>query len=127
MSKIRILTPKIHGALDYAAAAGLIVLPLLLGFDGIAQWLSMAGGAGLIGYSLLTNYTYSAASLIPFKVHLVFDLAAAAAFIVAPFVFGWTGLVMGYYFVMAAGVIVVVVVTDPDPATVGEYSVSGEA
>ncbi len=124
MDSIRFLTPTIHGALDYAAAAGLIVLPFLLGFDGLGLWLSVAGGVGLIVYSLLTDYPYSVASVIPFKTHLVLDLAAAVVFIAAPFVFGWTGLVMGYYFVMAAGVTIVVVLTDPNPATVGESSVS---
>ena len=114
MNTLRFLTPTLHGALDYAAAAALIVLPFLLGFDGLALWLSVIGGVGLIGYSLLTDYTFSAVSLISFKAHLVLDLAAAAVFIAAPFVFGWTGLVLGYYLVMAAGVIAVVVLTNPD-------------
>ncbi len=114
MNTLRFLTPTLHGALDYAAAAALIVLPFLLGFDGLTLWLSVIGGVGLIGYSLLTDYTFSAVSLISFKAHLVLDLAAAAVFIAAPFVFGWTGLVLGYYLVMAAGVIAVVVLTNPD-------------
>ena len=114
MNTVRFLTPTLHGALDYAAAAALIVLPFLLGFDGLALWLSVIGGVGLIGYSLLTDYTFSAVSLIAFKAHLVLDLAAAAVFIAAPFVFGWTGLVLGYYLVMAAGVIAVVALTNPD-------------
>jgi len=117
--KIRFLNSKFHGLLDYAAAAGLIVLPVVLGFDGLALWLSVAGGVGLITYSLITDYAFGPLSLISFKTHLILDLAAAVAFIGAPFVFGWTGLVMGYYFVMAGGVIVVVALTDPgsDPAT----------
>lgn len=124
MNSIRFLSPTLHGAGDYAAALALIVLPFLLGFDGVALWLSVAGGVGLIGYSLLTDYTFGAASLIPFKTHLVLDLAAAAAFIAAPFVMGWTGLVMGYYFVMAAGVIVVVLLTNTNAEAVGEFGVS---
>ncbi len=127
MNSIRFLTPTIHGALDYAAAGGLIVLPFLLGFDGLALWLSVAGGAGLIAYSLFTDYAFSVAPVLSFKRHLVLDLTAAAAFIAAPFVFGWSGLVMGYYFVMAGGVIVVVVLTDPDPATVAESGVAAGA
>lgn len=127
MNSIRFLTPTIHGALDYVAAAGLIVLPFLLGFDGLALWLSVVGGVGLIVYSLVTDYTFSAASMLSFKTHLVLDLAAAAVFIAAPFMFGWTGFVMGYYFVMAAGVIVVVALTNPNPATVSESSVAAGA
>lgn len=127
MNSIRFLTPTIHSALDYAAAAGLIVLPIILGFDGLALWLSVAGGAGLIVYSLLTDYAFGVASVISFKMHLGLDLAAAAAFIAAPFVFGWTGLVMGYYFVMAAGVIVVVALTNPSPALTDDLGASAGA
>jgi len=127
MSSIRFLTPTIHSALDYAAAGGLIVLPFALGFDGLALWLSVAGGVGLIAYSLLTDYAFGVVSLFSFKTHLALDLAAAAAFIAAPFLFGWVGLVMGYYFVMAAGVIVVVALTDTGPAKDVDFPVSAGA
>lgn len=116
----RFLTPRIHGLLDYAAAAGLITLPFLLGLGAISQlalWLSVAAGAGLVVYSLATDYAFGAFGLLSFRAHLVLDLLAAAAFIAAPFVFGWTGLVQGYYFVMGAGVLVVVALsTTSDPA-----------
>ena len=127
MNTIRFLTPTIHGLLDYAAAGGLIVFPLLLGFEGLTLWLSVAGGIGLIAYSLITDYAFSVASVISFKTHLILDLAAGAVFIAAPFVFGWTGLVMGYYFAMAAGVSAVVVLTGPESATYGDPSVSVRA
>lgn len=124
MSSIRFLTPTLHGVLDYAAATGLIVLPFIFGFGGLALWLSVAGGIGLIGYSLLTDYPFSAASVIPFKTHLVLDLAAAVAFVAAPFVFGWGGLIMGYYLVMGGAVVVVVALSNPDPITVSGSTLS---
>lgn len=112
MNNFRFLTPKLHGLLDYAAALGLIAFPFMLGFTGLSLWLSVVGGIGLILYSLLTDYTFGAAGIISFKVHLALDLAAAFAFFAAPFIFGWSGLVMGYYFFMAAGVIFVVAVSN---------------
>ncbi len=124
MKSIRFLTPTMHGALDYFAATGLMVLPFVLGLDGPALWLSVLGGIGLIAYSLLTDYALSAASVFSFKTHLVLDLAAAAVFISAPLVFGWAGIVMGYYFVMAAGVIVVVVLSDPNSVPVAGSAAS---
>ena len=115
MSNIRFLTPTVHGVLDYAAAAGLIGFPFILGFGNLALWLSVAGGVGLIGYSLLTDYAFSAAAVISFKTHLMLDVAAALAFAAAPFVFGWGGLILGYYLVMAGGVAAVVVLSNSDP------------
>ena len=124
MSSIRFLTPTVHGVLDYAAAAGLIVIPFILGFGNLALWLSVVSGIGLIGYSLLTDYAFSAAAVISFKTHLVLDLAAALALAAAPFVFGWGGLIMGYYLMMAGGVVVVVALSNSDPITVSGPTLS---
>lgn len=113
----RILTPAVHGLLDYAAALALIVLPFLLPFEGApaaATWLSVAAGLGLVGYSLLTDYAFGPFRLLPFRLHLALDLAAALVFIAAPFVLGWQGLVLGYYLVMGAGVIAVVALSQTD-------------
>lgn len=117
MNGIRFLNPAMHGALDYLAAVGLMGLPFLLGFTGLSLWLSVAGGAGLIGYSLLTDYKFGAVRLFSFNVHLALDLAAAAAFIAAPFLFGWNGIIIAYYLTMAGGVIGVVALSENEPTT----------
>lgn len=112
--KFQFLSPKYHGVLDYLAAGGLIVFPFLLGLgadSAVALWLSVAGGLGLIAYSLLTDYAYGAVKLFSYDAHLALDLAAAAAFVAAPFVFGFGALASVYYFVMAGGVIAVVAVS----------------
>ena len=114
---IRFLTPTLHGLLDYAAALGLIILPFLLGIGGdstLALWLSVAAGIALIAYSLATDYAFGIFRVLSFRMHLTLDLGAAAAFVVAPFVFGWSGLVLGYYLVMAGGVLVVVALSSTD-------------
>ena len=113
--KLQFLTPTIHGLLDYAAAAALIVLPFVLDLGAtspLALWLSVAGGVGLIVYSLATDYAFGVVDLVSFRAHLGLDLAAAVTFVAAPFVFGWGGLTLAYYLVMAAGVIVVVVLSN---------------
>lgn len=114
---LRFVSPPVHGVLDYVAAIGLIAFPMLLQFSGIALWFSVAAGVGLIGYSLLTDYAYSIIRAFSFKVHLVLDLIAGAAFIAAIFVFGFTGLAAAYYAVMGVGVFVLVAVTDPTSDT----------
>lgn len=114
--KFQILTPTLHGLLDYAAAAGLIVLPFLLGIgeiSALAQWLSVAAGFGLAAYSLATDYAFGVRGVLSFQSHLALDVSAAVAFIAAPFLFGWSGLVFGYYIVMATGVLLVVAVSKP--------------
>ncbi len=111
---MKFLTVKLHGLGDYAAAAVLIVAPFFLGLKEqsmIAHWASIAGGVGLIIYSLLTDYTYSVAKIIPFKVHLVFDSLAGFVLIALAFVLTLEGIAQIYMIVMGAGVLLVVAVT----------------
>lgn len=117
---IRFLTPKIHGLVDYAAAAGLIVFPFVLGIgtsSPIAFWLSVVAGVAVISYSMLTGYTYSAVPMVPFKVHLVIDFVAAFGFALAPFALGFSGLDAGYYWALSAAVFFVVVVSQTEQET----------
>ena len=112
---MKFLTPKLHGLGDYAAAAALIVGPFVLQIADqsvFAHWFSVAGGVGLIVYSLLTDYTFSAANVIPFKTHLLLDSAAGVAFILLPLLLGLDGIARIYFFVMGVGVLVVVAVTN---------------
>jgi len=119
---MKILNPQVHGWLDYAAALALIVAPFVLGLTALALWMSVAAGVGLVLYSLLTDYSASLAKLIPFRLHLLLDGLAALAFIVAPFAFGWSGVVMTYYLVMGVGVLMVVALSaneeQPEATTV---------
>jgi len=112
---MRFITPHLHGFLDYAAALALIIAPFVLGIaeqSALAHWISVAAGVGLITYSLITDYFASLAKLIPFKVHLALDMAAAVFFLVAPSVLGFTGIVEIYYYVMGAGVVMVVLLSN---------------
>ncbi|MDX1406355.1 MAG: hypothetical protein R3192_17615 [Woeseiaceae bacterium] len=108
---LKIISPTVHGLLDYTAATGLIVFPFLLRLGDtspLALWLSVIGGLGLVAYSLLTDYAFGPLKLLPYRVHLALDLAAAAAFVAAPFAFSWDGITAIYYFAMGSGVVVVV-------------------
>jgi hypothetical protein len=110
--KLQFLSPALHGVLDYLAAGALIVLPVVLGLSGVALWLSIAGGVGLIAYSLLTNYRFGVVRLISFNLHLLLDVAAAVGFIVAAIALKFDAFTSTYYFVMAGGVIAVVLASE---------------
>jgi len=114
---MKFIPATFHGFLDYAVALTLIVGPFVLGFTGIAQYLAIAGGAGLFIYSLITDYSVSVQKMLPFKVHLIFDFVAALVLIAAPFIFGaaggFTEIAKYFYIVIGAAVVVVVAVTNP--------------
>lgn len=122
--KFRFVSSRIHGVLDYVAAAGLIVYPVLLdlgAFSDVALWLSITAGVGLIVYSLFTDYAFSLSSALSFRVHLILDVVAGAAFIAAIFLCGFEGIVAAYYAVMGLGVFALVAVTDPGTEAVSDF------
>ena len=114
---MKFLTPKLHGLGDYAAAAALIVAPFFLGIKDqslFAYWASIVAGIGLIIYSLLTDYTFSVAKVIPFKVHLVLDSIAGVVLIALAILLELDVVTRAYLIVMGAGVLAVVAVTQTE-------------
>ncbi len=108
---IRFITPTMHGVVDYLAAVALLTMPFVLDLGSsnpLAKWLAVATGAAVIVTSLLTDYRFSAARVLPFKGHLAVDTIVAIAFALAPTVLGFHGLDAWYYWVNSAAVFAVV-------------------
>ena len=114
---IRFLSPRLHGVVDYLAAASLLTLPFILGLgetQPLARWLAVGTGAAVVVVSLLTDYRYGAVRVLPFRVHLAIDAAAATVFALAPALFGFVGLDAWYYWLNAVAVFAVVAVSAAD-------------
>jgi len=124
MDTIRFISGSFHGILDYAAAIVLIAVSLALNFQTtspLAFWLSVAAGILLVTYSLITDYGLSLVKWIPFNIHLILDAVAGFAFLVAPFLFGFEGLIRWFYFVNGVMVLLLVLATDPRISRVGNH------
>src|SRR3954453_8321379 len=106
---VRFITKSIHAYLiDYPVAIVLIVAPfvLKLGQSGpVAMWLSVATGVAAMLLAALTDHPTGLVRIIPYWLHLWVDRAVGVVFIVAPFVFNFTGLDAWYYWVLAAAVL----------------------
>ncbi len=100
---MRFLSTRIHGMIDYATGALLIVAPWLFGFaDGTAaQWVPMVLGASILVMSLITDYELSLTRIIPMGAHLAVDGLGGALLAVSPWLFGfadrtyWPHLIIG--------------------------------
>lgn len=77
---------RVHNVLDYVIGAILLISPWLFGFAQVeaARNVYIILGAGLITYSLLTNYYFAVARVIPLGLHMVFDFTAGIVLILAP-------------------------------------------
>lgn len=109
------ITAKVHGVLDYATVAAFLNAPMVLEFQGttpatIVYWL-----AGI--HLLLTGCTDFPPGVfrwIPFRIHGAIDLVAGVFLLVAPWVFGFSGLTAARNFFVGLAVIIFVVVALTD-------------
>ena len=120
---MKFITPDLHGVLDYSAALALIVAPFILGLEShsvLVHWFSIVAGVGLIGYSLLTDYGPSIKGVFSYRMHLILDSVASAAFLILAFVHQGTLLSTVYCLVMGGGVIAVIAFSKQPEASLSE-------
>jgi len=135
MNSIRFLPTAVHGVFDYAGAIGLVASPLIFGFadvGGIAVFLPIVLGAGLLLYSLLTDYELGipVVKFIPMSVHLSVDFVASAFLAVAPFLFGYKNLGLNVWLpqvIAGISVILLVLVSKTEHPQVNATSLTAAA
>ncbi len=108
---IRFVTRNIHAYLDYPVAFALMILPFALGLgqsSPLAFWLSVATGAAAFVLTVLTDHHLGVWKVLPYKFHLAVDLLVGVTFLLAPGLFGFTGLDAVYYWLNGAAVVLVI-------------------
>src|SRR5438270_283029 len=110
----RPISAHVHGVLDYATVAAFLNAPMVFGFGGtsatIVYWLA--------GIHLLmtgcTDFPLGVFKWIPFRIHGAIEVLAGLFLLVAPWVFGFSGVYPARNFFVAVGIIILVVVTLTD-------------
>lgn len=88
---MRWIGTKTHGYLDYIMGMLLIAAPWIFGFarDGAETWVPVVLGAGVILYSLLTDYELGMNPVISMRTHLMLDLIGGVVLAISPWLFGF--------------------------------------
>jgi hypothetical protein len=107
---LKVLSPQLHGVLDYAVVAGFAGAPLVLGFTRTPATLAWVLASVHLAKSLVTAYPLGAVKLIPFPVHGVLETAVALGLLAMPWIAGFAAEPAARNFYIGAGVVVLVVV-----------------
>lgn len=111
------LSTRVHGMLDYAAGVLLIALPFVGGFgDGAQTWVPVALGAGILLYSLLTDYELGVVKRLPVPAHLWLDAIGGVLLAVSPWLFGFDAEVWLPHVAVGLFELLTAIVTDTIPA-----------
>lgn len=114
---MRFIPTRIHGILDYFLGAFLMFSPWAFHFwrDGAESWVPIVLGAGVIVYSLLTNYELGLAKVVPMRTHLWLDLASGIVLTLSPWLFGFSDFVYVPHVVLGLLEVGAAIMTDPYP------------
>jgi len=88
---MKLLSTKIHGALDYITAFLLLAMPYMLNYDtgAIAGRIFLILGVATILYSLITKYEFGLLNVIPMGLHLTLDVVSGIVLAASPWLFGF--------------------------------------
>ena len=116
------INSKLHGIIDYIVGLALIAAPWLFGFADFTQnesatHVPIAVGLAILGMSLMTNYEYSLAKIIPLKTHLAIDVMAALFLIASPWLLKFSDYVYLPHVIMGIAELMVVALTVRQPYT----------
>jgi hypothetical protein len=92
---MRFISTKVHGVIDYLMGVLLIAAPWLLDFarGGAETWVPVVLGAGVIIYSLLTDYELGLSRSISMRTHLSLDFWSGVFLAASPWIFGFNEVV----------------------------------
>lgn len=116
----RFVTKNVHALLDYPVALSLMAAPFILGLGTshpLAKWLAVGTGVAAFVLTLLTDHKLGLLRVLPYSFHLAVDFLVGVAFLIAPTLFGFTGIDAWYYWANGAAVLCVVGLHKPDVVT----------
>ncbi|MEM8653949.1 MAG: hypothetical protein AAGF36_04325 [Pseudomonadota bacterium] len=115
------VTRKLHALIDYPVALGLIAAPFAFGVgmdNAIAFTMSIAAGIAALLLTAMTDHETGLLPVLSYRAHLAVDGLVGASFLMAPLVFGFTGIEMAYYLIVGATVLAVVALHKDDEVPV---------
>ena len=112
------LSTRVHGVLDYLAGALLAASPWLFGFGrgGAETWVPVAVGAGVVLYSLFTDYELGVVRRLQVSVHLWLDAIGGIVLAASPWVLGFDDRVWVPHLAFGVFEVAAALLTDTIPA-----------
>ena len=85
---MKLISPKIHGYLDYVVVLMFLAAPFLLHFSTLPAVISYTLAGVHLTLTFLTNFPLGLLKVVAFKIHGFIELAVGPCLIALPFVLG---------------------------------------
>ncbi|MDQ3633678.1 MAG: hypothetical protein M3405_04110 [Acidobacteriota bacterium] len=105
---MKILSPKIHGYLDFVVVIAFALAPTIFGLTGLAATLAYVLAVVHLALTLLTAFPLGVVGLVPFTIHGWIELLVSVGLVALPFIAGFSDIPVARNFYIVAGVVVFV-------------------
>ncbi len=106
---MKILSPKIHGYLDYLVVVWFLAAPTLFGLTDVAANISYALAIIHLGLTVLTAFPLGVIKVIPLQFHGAIEFIVSFALIALPWVLGFASVASARNFYIASGIAIFIV------------------
>ena len=106
---MKIISPKVHGILDYLTVVFLALSPTLFKMEGTLCYMTYALAAIHFILTALTNFEYGIVRVIPFRIHGLIEIIVSVILLGIAFYFNGQGSVLGFYFYVLLAIVILIV------------------
>jgi len=103
---MKILSPAVHGVLDYVVVAAFAAAPTVVGFSGLPATISHLLAVVHLGLTLATAFPLGVWKLVPLGVHGAIELIVSALLVPLPWIVGFAADTRARDFFVGAGVVI---------------------
>ncbi|MGH8568476.1 MAG: hypothetical protein ACREXU_10780 [Gammaproteobacteria bacterium] len=106
---MKIITPRVHGYLDYVTVVVFLLAPALLGLTGIPAMLAYALAVIHLLMTLVTDFPSGVGKLIPFTIHGWIERVVGPLLVLVSFIPGFATDTAAQVFYLVIGVVIILV------------------
>lgn len=106
---MKVISPRMHGYLDFLTVILFLLAPTLFGLNQIPALLAYSLAAIHLLVTLTSDFPFGIVKLIPFPVHGWIERVVGPALIAVPFILGFATDEVARNFYIAAGLVIIVV------------------
>ncbi len=104
---MKILSPKIHGYLDFLTVIIFALAPTLFGFNGLPATISYVLAVVHLLLTLATAFPLGIVKIVPLLVHGGIELVVAIVLVILPFILGFTEAARNFF--VGIGIVIFIV------------------
>ncbi|SFQ13919.1 hypothetical protein SAMN05216419_10725 [Nitrosomonas cryotolerans] len=105
---MKVISPRIHGYLDFLTVAIFLFAPTVLGLSQLPATLAYVIAGVHLVITITSDFAFGIFKLIPFTIHGWIERLVGPSLIALPFIFGFTDDQTARNFYIAVGLIVIV-------------------